>query len=265
VALLADLLRLPSLPRSSLDHILEHRTNWGELYDLLGLTPASLADFLRDILLPYMLDLSAGDRTFALNFIQRHWAAGTWALSGDAPFVAVLAAVPFVPAGSMSTRGQQQQQQEEGEEEERMDILHLAKQLFDPSVPLFANVLSTFGAVALSSTASLSAAGTAATAATGSMALFPAAPYDSPGWLQVSHGVPGAKEQVVLFRSFKVLMVHLTPADHKHSDLPPQPMGMQISSSGHSTIAQSWSSHGPVMVPPVVLAPCCCCCCRTSC
>lgn len=225
MALLADLLQLPSLPRSSLDHILEHRTNWGELYDLLGLTPASLADFLRDILLPYMLDLSAGDRTFALNFIQRHWAAGTWALSGDAPFVAVLAAVPFVPAGSGSTRGQQQQQQEEGEEEERMDVLHLAKQLFDPSVPLFANVLSTFGAVALSSTASLSAAGTAATAAAGSMALFPAAPYDSPGWLQVSDGVPGAKEQVVLFwiRSFKVLRVHLTPADHKHPPVVNQP------------------------------------------
>jgi hypothetical protein len=65
----------------------------------------------------------------------------------------------------------------------------LAKQLFDPTVPLFAKVMATMGVAALG------AAAAAATAAGAGFALFPAAPYDSPGWLQVSccdrtqHGV----------------------------------------------------------------------------
>jgi hypothetical protein len=187
-------LQLPSLPQGCSNHILEHRPTWGELYFILGLTPASLADFLQALLLPHLLHLSLTDRQYALGFIQQHWSTGSWQLGSDAPFVAALAGLAFVPAkvapaaaaGSAAAAraaaatagadgaGSSAAAAAAGGQNEQ---LYLAKQLFDPTVPLFAKVMATMGVAALGSAA--------AAGAGGNLALFPAAPFDSSGWLQV--------------------------------------------------------------------------------
>jgi hypothetical protein len=175
---------------------LEHRPTWGELYYILGLTPASLPDFLQALLLPHLLHLSVTDRQYALSFIQQHWSNGSWQLGSDAAFVAALAALAFVPAkvapaaaagSAAAARAAAATVSADGASSSaaaavasaQQEQLYLARQLFDPTVPLFAKVMATMGVAALG------AAAAAAGGAGGSLALFPAAPYDSAGWLQV--------------------------------------------------------------------------------
>lgn len=43
----AGLRALDSLPAFSTEHVLEHRPGWGELYDILGVEPANLAQLLQ--------------------------------------------------------------------------------------------------------------------------------------------------------------------------------------------------------------------------
>jgi hypothetical protein len=189
---------------------MEHRPTWGELYYILGLTPASLADFLQALLLPPLFHLSLTDRQYALDFIQQHWSNGSWQLGSDAAFVAALAALAFVPAkvapaaaaGSAAAAGAAAARAAaaraaaatitaDGASSSaaaaagsvQQEQLYLAKQLFDPTVPLFATVMATMGVAALGGAAAAAAA--AGGGAGSSLALFPAAPYDSAGWLQV--------------------------------------------------------------------------------
>jgi hypothetical protein len=46
-ACLAGLRALASLPAFSTEHVLKHRPGWGELYDILGVEPANLAQLLQ--------------------------------------------------------------------------------------------------------------------------------------------------------------------------------------------------------------------------
>jgi hypothetical protein len=198
---IAGLFQLQSLPPGCTSHILEHRPTWGELYYILGLSPASLADFLQALLLPHLLKLSLADRQIALSFIQQHWSNSRWQLGSDEAFVAALSAIAFVPAkqapaaaagssaaaaraaaaadGAGSTASSSAAAAAAAKASQ-VEQLYLAKQLFDPTVPLFAKVMATMGVAALGA-----AAATVAAAGGGGLALFPAAPYDSPGWLQV--------------------------------------------------------------------------------
>eukprot|EP00879_Flechtneria_rotunda_P005855 GHRR01006161.1.p1 GENE.GHRR01006161.1~~GHRR01006161.1.p1 ORF type:complete len:2934 (+),score=1214.27 GHRR01006161.1:179-8980(+) len=187
------LLSLPSLPKQATQHILEHRTNWGELYHIVGLEPANLAQLLQAVLLPHLLDLSPLDRLAALNLVQRNWSS----LSQQEEFKQMLADIPFVPAGAQpvaagaaaiaraaardprtsdSSSSSDSSKSSSGSPKEQ---LYRARQLFDPTVPLFAAVNATMGAGLLhGSGASIGASATL-------RALFPEPPFNSAAWLQV--------------------------------------------------------------------------------
>jgi len=163
---------LPSLPSFSTDHILEHRPGWGELYDILGLEPASLAQLLQALLLPYLTDLTPPDRLAALEFIKGHWSTGkqySGPLSTTAAFTTAMQEIAFLPA-ALPVTGSQGDSADEAEGQRQ---LYRPAQLFDPSVPLFAAVMAVM------------AGAHGSIAAAGAQVLFPAAPYNSDDWLRM--------------------------------------------------------------------------------
>lgn len=163
---------LPSLPSFSTDHILEHRPGWGELYDILGLEPASLAQLLQVLLLPYLPDLTPSDRLAALEFIKGHWSTGkqySGPLSTTPAFTTAMQEIAFLPA-ALPITGSQGGSAEEAEGQRQ---LYRPAQLFDPSVPLFAAVMAVM------------AGAHGSIAAAGAQVLFPAAPYNSDDWLRM--------------------------------------------------------------------------------
>lgn len=177
---------MPSLPSFSTDHVLEHRPGWGELYDIVGLEPASLAQLLQVLLLPYLVDLTAADRLAALEFIRAHWTQSrqySGPLSTVASFTAALRDLAFVPAAGPATLLEQRRssssqgiiEQEEHHLHLQQQVTHLYRpaQLFDPSVPLFAAVMTTMAGAHTS------------IAAAGTPVLFPADPYNRDEWLRL--------------------------------------------------------------------------------
>jgi hypothetical protein len=187
---------LASLPSFSTDHILEHRPGWGELYDILGVEPANLAQLLQVLLLPYLTDLAPQDRLIALEFIKAHWSQSrqySTPLSTVDSFAAALQDIAFVPAaqpqptaaaaaGSRSSGGAAAGGNQDGSvdsrqgaaQQQQRERLYKPAELFDPSVPLFAAVMAT-----------MAPAGAAAGAgARTPQVLFPAAPFNRDEWLR---------------------------------------------------------------------------------
>lgn len=188
---------LGSLPALSTDHILEHRPGWGELYNLLGVEPASLAQLLQALLLPYLHRLTQQDRLAALEFIKAHWAQSrqySGPLRTVNSFAAALKEVAFVPpaalkptdsaavagtgvrgggASSLGGAGAGLLEDAQGPPLQQQQQLFRPAELFDPSVPLFAAVMATM------------AAGVSGAAAAGAalQVLFPAAPFSRDEWL----------------------------------------------------------------------------------
>jgi hypothetical protein len=187
----AGLRSLASLPSFSTDHILEHRPGWGELYDILGVEPANLAQLLQVLLLPYLTDLTPQDRLIALEFIKAHWSQSrqySSPLNAVDSFAAGLKEVAFLPAaqpqpaaataaGSSSSSGGAAGGSREGSDlgqssAQQQQKLYKPAELFDPSVPLFAAVMATMASAA------------AGAGATTQQVLFPAALFNRDEWLR---------------------------------------------------------------------------------
>jgi hypothetical protein len=181
------LLALPSLPQAPRGHrrILEHRPQWGELLQILGLEPASLADLLRLLLLPHLPALSAPDRATALEFVRRHWATATpfspQPLKADGAFVEALKTIPFLPAATAAAAEPDATQAATAAAgAPAAQELYRPSQLFDPTVSLFAAVMVT---VEQQQQQQQQVQGGFSSG--GSRVLFPAAPYDSGAWAEI--------------------------------------------------------------------------------
>jgi hypothetical protein len=142
-----------------------------------------LAQLLQVLLLPFLQDLTPGDRQIALEFIKAHWGQSrqySGPLSTVTSFAAALKGIACIPAAQPSAAASEQHISSAGEGssqhvEQAAPQLYRPGQLFDPSVPLFAAVKLIMA----------QAQGAAAAAAAGSApVLFPADPYNRDDWLR---------------------------------------------------------------------------------
>jgi hypothetical protein len=146
---------------------------------------------LQVLLVPYLSDLTAGDRLIALDFIKAHWTQSrqySSPLSTITSFAAALKEVPFLPAaqqagGNSTSVLSGDDQAREGQDPEAGGSLGVVRErlfkpaeLFDPSVPLFAAVMASMAAGA--------EAGEGPGSVAGQRVLFPAAPFHQDAWLR---------------------------------------------------------------------------------
>lgn len=106
------------LPVQDQNRLLEHQPNWGELYNIVRLTPSTLPQILSKLLIPQLMDLPEAGQSALLAFIQGQWSK----LKSDRGLIDTLSGVPFVLAGD--------------------GVRRIAKELYDPHQPLFARVLT---------------------------------------------------------------------------------------------------------------------------
>lgn len=170
---------LPLLPPETTERLLDWPERAGELLDLMGCTPASLADLTAHCLLPALLPASAAaaagvdeaatapaaplgpHQQQLLSFVVQHWGS----IKGHEALRAHLAQVTWVPsvvaAGAEACAG-----------DGGCQVCARPGELFDPSVPLLGSVLATAGASLRGRRAGCG--------------LFPAREFATPAWLQVS-------------------------------------------------------------------------------
>ena len=175
----ADVLVL--LPPHLQSLLLKSASGWGELQDLLGLTPLNNSQLMVKLLLPQLIQLPQPYPETLLAALLRGWGR----YKATAELVEVLGDIPFVPA-----RGEEEQQGDGG----CLKGCYRPRELFDPQQPLFDRVFAPLMAVAApsgfgSSNNSSTAAAAGAIEGVDALSLpqprFPASPYDSPAWLAV--------------------------------------------------------------------------------
>lgn len=146
---------------------------------------------LQVLLVPYLADLTPGDRLIALDFIKAHWTQSrqySSPLSTITSFAAALKEVPFLPAaqqagGNSTNMRSGDNQAREGQDTQAVvslgverEWLYKPAELFDPSVPLFAAVMASMAAGL--------EAGEGGSSVAGQRVLFPAAPFHQDAWLR---------------------------------------------------------------------------------